>query len=179
MNLAIILVIAAAVALIGIVWISSVVSLQVSTADGIARQLQPIDIQAFRNLVDPTEEDYLRRRLRAREFRVLQRQRLRAMKAYVQAAGRNAVILSTIGQAAFAAEDAQTAEAGRKLVNEASVLQQNARLALFKITIALAWPGPTLLASPVLRGYERLNGSAMLLGRLQNPAAPIRISSTW
>jgi len=36
--------------------------------------------------------------------------------------------------------------------------------------------------APVLLGYERtyeqLSGSAMLLGRLKNPAAPVRIAAS-
>jgi hypothetical protein len=31
----------------------------------------------------------------------------------------------------------------------------------------------------VLERYEQLNSSAMLLGRLQNPAAPVRIAATF
>jgi hypothetical protein len=47
--------------------------------------------------------------------------------------------------------------------------------AIVKIYIALAWPNSSLAAAPVLQGYEELNHSAMLLGRLQNPAATMRI----
>ncbi|HET6180312.1 MAG TPA: hypothetical protein VFE61_25545, partial [Candidatus Sulfotelmatobacter sp.] len=69
-------------------------------------------------------------------------------------------------------------EAARQMVSDAILLRQNAALALCRIGVALAWPHSGLAAAPVLRGYERLNGSAMLLGRLQNPAAPVRISAT-
>jgi hypothetical protein len=179
MTLAIVLVIAATLALIVILGISVSRSLQVSPKSGRALQLQPIDIEAFRNLVDPEEDEYLRRRLPASEFRAVQRQRLRAIGAYVQTAGRNAAILILIGQRALAASDAHTAEAARQLVNDALLLRRNAVFVLFRIYVALAWPGSNLSAIPVLRSYERLNGSAMLLGRLQNPAAPVRISANW
>jgi hypothetical protein len=43
----------------------------------------------------------------------------------------------------------------------------------------LVWPTAGLAAVPVLRGYENLNGSAMLLSRLQNPAAPVRIAARF
>jgi hypothetical protein len=179
MTLAIVLVIAATFALIVILGISVSRSLQVSARGGPVQPLQPIDIEAFRNLVDPAEDEYLHRRLPASEFRAVQRERLRAMGAYVQTAGRNAAILILIGQRALAAGDVHTAEAARQLVNDALLLRRNAAFALLKIYVALAWPGSNLSATPVLRGYERLNGSAMLLGRLQNPAAPVRISATW
>ena len=76
------------------------------------------------------------------------------------------------------AGDAPTAEAARRLVDNALLLRRNASFALIRIHIALAWPNSGLAATPVLHTYEELSGSAMLLGRLQNPAAPVRISAT-
>jgi hypothetical protein len=177
MTIAIILVVAAALALIFILGVTLARSLQISAGTGLA-QIQPIDVEAFRNLVDPVEEDYLRRRLPASQFRMVQRERLRAMAAYVQVAGRNALVLVRMGQAAATAGDAPTAEAARRLVDNALLLRRNAAFALLRIHIAMAWPNSGLAATPVLHRYEQLNGSAMLLGRLQNPATPIRISAT-
>jgi hypothetical protein len=124
------------------------------------------------------EHDYLRRRLPAAEFRLVRRERLRAMAAYVRTAGRNAAVLVLMGQSALAAGDVQTAEAARQLVDNALLLRRNAAFALLRIYVALAWPNFDLAAEPILHGYELLNRSAMLLGRLQNPAAPVRISAT-
>jgi hypothetical protein len=116
--------------------------------------------------------------LRPSEFRHVRRQRLRAMAAYVQTAGRNAAILVRMGQSALSAADPRISEAARQLVDNALMLRRNAAFALVRIYVALAWPDSGLAATPILHGYERLNGSAMLLGRLQNPAAPVRISAT-
>jgi hypothetical protein len=178
MTLAIILVIIAVLALVFILGFTVSRSLQVSEGAGLAGKIQPIDVAAFRNLINPAEDDYLRRRLPTSEFRVVRRQRLRAMAAYVQTAGRNAAVLVRMGQSALAAADPQTSEAARQLVDNALLLRRNAAFALVRIYIALAWPNSGLAATPVLHGYERLNGSAMLLGRLQNPAVPVRISAT-
>ena len=177
MTIAIILVVVAILALALILGISFSRGLQISSTS-LVTQIQPIDIEAFRNLVDPAEDEYLRRRLPPSEFRTVRRERLRAMAAYVQAAARNAAVLVRLGQAALAAADPHTAEAARQLVESAILLRRNAAYALFRIYVALAWlpAGPSAL--PVLHGYERLNGSAMRLGRLQNPAAPVRISAT-
>jgi hypothetical protein len=176
MTLAIILVIAAALSLIFILSITISRSLQLSPRN-LGASIQPLDIEAFRNLIDSAEDEYLRRRLPSADFRVVRRQRLRAMAAYVQVATRNAAVLIRIGQAALAANDAQTAEAARQLVDQALLLRRNATFALVKIYVAMAWPHSGFAANPVLHGYERLSGSAMLLGRLQNPAAPVRISA--
>lgn len=178
MTLAIILVVVATLALVFILGVTLSRSLQLSDRTGLAAQIQPIDVEAFRNLVDPAEDEYLRRRLSASEFRLVRRERLRAMAAYIQTAGRNAAVLVRMGQAALPTSDARTAEAARQLVDNALLLRRNAAFALLRIYFALAWPNSGLAAAPVLQGYERLNGSAMLLGRLQNPAAPVRISAT-
>jgi hypothetical protein len=178
MTVAIILVVAAVLALIFVLHIAVSRSLQVSGTTGLKAQIQPIDVDAFRNLIDPAEDHYLRRHLPTAEFRTVRRERLRAMAAYVQTAGRNAEILVRMGQSALTSTDAHTAEAARQLVNDALLLRRNAVFALLRIYAALAWPNSGLAAAPVLHGYEQLNGSAMLLGRLQNPAAPMRISAS-
>jgi hypothetical protein len=41
----------------------------------------------------------------------------------------------------------------------------------------LAWPDSEFAAVRVVDRYERLSGSAMLLGRLQNPATAVRLSA--
>lgn len=178
MTLAIFLVVVAILALISIFVYAVSRSLQIST-DAPGLQVQPIDIQAFRNLVDPAETDYLRRRLSASDFRTVQRRRLLAMAAYVEAARRNAAILITLGEPALSSSDPHTAEAAHQLVDQAMLLRRNAFFALMKIRAARAWPNSGLGVTPILSGYEGLNGSAMLLGRLQNPATPVRISATW
>lgn len=142
-----------------------------------ATQIQPVDVEAFRNLVDARESDYLRSRLPRAQFREIQRIRLRAAAAYVQAVGRNAVLLIAVGQLALNSENGEAVEAARKLINEALLLRRNAGLALLRIYVRLIWPGLRFTATPILEGYQRLNGSAMLLSRLQNPAATLRISA--
>jgi hypothetical protein len=175
MTIAIILVVAALGTLIVILTFTVSQGLQSSGRTGPATEIRPMDVAAFRNLVDPAEDDYLRRRLPASDFRLVRRERLRALAAYVQSAKRNAEVLVRIAQNSTLAADARTAEAARRLEDNAHLLQRNCMFAIVKIYIALAWPNSSLAAAPVLQGYEELNHSAMLLGRLQNPAATMRI----
>ena len=173
MILAIFLVVFAVIALLVILSVSR--SLRQRDAD--LPGIEVIDVEAFRNLVNPAENEYLHRRLPAAEFRRVQRERLRAAAAYMRVAGRNATVLVAVGQAALAAGDEKTAEAARQLVDSALLLRRNTSFALIRINLAIAWPTLGSSAAPVLSGYERLNRSAMLLGRLQNPAVPVRIAS--
>jgi uncharacterized protein YunC (DUF1805 family) len=179
MTLAIVLVIAAVFCLVVILRITVSRSLQISRDASLARQIQPIDVEAFRNLADPAEDEFLSQHLSAAEFRRVRRERLRAMCGYIRVAGRNATVLIEIGQTALATGETPAAQAARELVDQALLLRRNAAFALLKIYASLAWPTSGLAAAPVLRAYEQLNGRAMLLTRLQNPAAPVRILATW
>ncbi len=138
MTLAICLVLAAAFALILILSVSLSRGLQLWGRPQLSRGIQPIDVEAFRNLVDPAEDDYLRRRLTSAEFRLVQRERMRAVAAYIRTAGQNAAVLVSIGQAALASDNPQTAEAARQLVENALLLRRNAAFALLRIYVALA-----------------------------------------
>lgn len=178
MTLAVIIVIAAVLALTGIVRFAVGRSLQTSRSAEISGQIRPIDVEAFRNLVSASEDDYLRRRLPPSDFRLVRRARLRAMAAYVKEVGGNAARLVQIGQAALAAGDPRTAEAARELVNNALLLRRNTALALLQIYVALALPNSALTGAQIVERYERLSRSAMLLGRLQNPTVAVRLSAT-
>jgi hypothetical protein len=177
MNLAIVLVIAAVIALAFILSVAVTRSLQIRKPGSLAATIRPIDVEAFRNLINPAEDEYLRRRLPPGEFRVVRRERLRAMAAYVHVAASNAAVLVRVGEAALAASDPRTAGAAHQLVNDALLLRRNATIALARIYMALAWPNSGFAAIRVVDRYEQLSGAAMLLGRLQNPAVPVRLSA--
>jgi hypothetical protein len=177
MNLAIVLVVAAVFALLVILRVAVSPRLQISRSSGLSGQIQPLDVEAFRNLTDPNEDEYLRRHLPSAELRSVRRMRLRAVAAYIQVAARNAAVLIQVAQSALNSGDQDTAAAAEELVADAILLRRNATFALFRIYVALAFPTAGFAATPILEGYRQLNGSAMLLGRLQNPAVPVRISA--
>jgi hypothetical protein len=175
MNLAIVLVIVAVFSLAVILSVAVSRSLQSRNRAVLSGTIRPIDVEAFRNLINPAEDDYLRRRLPPGQFRRVRRERLLAMAAYVGVAANNATVLVRVGQTALAGGDPRVAEAAHKLVNDALLLRRNATVALARIYLALAWPNSGLAAVRVADRYEQLSGAAMLLGRLQNPAVPVRL----
>lgn len=177
MNLAIVLVIAALIALLVILRLAITQSLQARPKSGLAHSIQPLDLEAFRNLIDPAEDQYLRDRLPSARFRAVRRERLRAMAAYVHVAAANASALIRAGEAALASSDPSTVQAARDLVADALLLRRNTTIALLRIYLALAWPNSEFAAVRVVDRYERLSGAAMLLGRLQNPAIAVRIAA--
>lgn len=177
MTLTIILVLAAVFALILILRVAVLPGTKLSQTEHRVGQIQPLDVKAFRNLADRSEAEYLRLRLTASEFRQVQRVRLRALAAYVHVASRNAAVLIHAGQRALTSSDPHTAAAARELVDSALLLRRNATVALLRIYVALAWPSAGFVVTPILEGYQQLSGSAMLLGRLQDPRSPVRISA--
>jgi hypothetical protein len=176
MNLALVLVIAAVFALATILSVAVTRSLQ-TRESALAGTIRPIDVEAFRNLINPAEDEYLRRRLPAGQFRVVRRERLRAMAAYVHVAASNAAVLVRVSEVALASGDAHVAEAAYQLVNDALLLRRNCALALVRIYLALAWPYSGFAAVRVVERYERVSVTAMLLGRLQNPTTSVRLSA--
>jgi hypothetical protein len=144
-------------------------------------QIELIDVAAFRNLIDPAEDEYLRRHLSAAQFRVTQRARLRARAAYVRVASRNAAVLIRMGQTALATSDArapnEVREAALRLVNDALLLRRNAGFALVRIYADMAWPNRSATTAGLIDRYERLSDSAMLLGRLRNPGVAVRVTA--
>jgi hypothetical protein len=91
-------------------------------------------------------------------------------------AGSNAIVLVGIGQAALLDGDPRISDAAHQLINDALLLRRNTTVARARIYLALAWPSSGFAAMRVVDRYERVSGSAMLLGRLQNPAVPVRLS---
>jgi hypothetical protein len=178
MILAIVIVIAATLSLIAILTVAvSHRGLQASGAPGVAGRIQPIDIEAFRNLTNSADDEFLRASLPPVQFRIVRRARLRATAAYVSQAGRNAALLMPIGQQALASADTATQQAARELINDALLLRRNATFAQVRIYTAMAWPTSKLGTAGIADRYEHLSGSAMLLGRLQNPAVPVRLAA--
>lgn len=177
MNLAIVIVIAATVALGIILRLALKQSLLARRPLHLIGSIRPVDVEAFRNLINPAEDEYLRLCLPPGQFRSVRRERLHAMAAYVQLIAGNATVLVSVGEAALASGDVRLAEAARKLVNDALLLRRNAAVALARIYIALAWPNSGFAAVRVAERYEQLSGAAMLLGRLQNPSTPVRLSA--
>jgi len=130
--------------------------------------LQPVDLEAFRNLMDPAEEDYLRENLSRADFRVVQRERLRAALEYISCAAQNAAILVRAADAARRSSEPSVAEAGERLMNSAIRLRLLAFQAMAKLSWGILFPAVRSASTGVADDYERVTGLVFLLGRLQH-----------
>ena len=137
-----------------------------------AAHLLPVDIDAFRNLIDPAEEDFLRRRLPPTDFRRIQRKRLGAAKEYIAGAARNAGILLQLAEGARQSPDPEVVQTAQKLIDEATQLRLYAFRAIPRIYFAMLFPSQGTSFVRLADGYERINQEMAALGR-QYPASNV------
>lgn len=138
---------------------------------------QPVDLAAFRNLVDESEEEFLRSHLGAAEFRRIQRERLHASVEYVQRTAHNAAMLISLGDVVRRQGEPEVAEVARELVNSALRLRLNAFIALVTLYARLAFPEARLSPGQVIETYQALTERTLRLSRMQSPAYTARLSA--
>ena len=149
-----------------------------ASEDDLATRLRPVDLEAFRNLTDPEEDKFLRDNLSAQDFRVVQRERLRAAMQYVACAAHNAGVLLQVGTAASHSLDPRTAEAGRSLVDRAVQIRWYAILVMFRLRVNLVFPQLELSPAEIADQYQQLSSSLNQLGRMHSPLRGVRLSAT-
>lgn len=143
----------------------------------LAERLQPVDLDAFRNLVDPDEARFLQANLAHSEFCMIQRQRLLAAVEYIASVSHNAAVLLQLGQAARHSADPRVAEAGRHLVDHAVRLRLYSLIATGKLYVRIAFPSAVLEPGGIVDRYQTLSDSASLVGRLRDPSKAALMST--
>ena len=127
--------------------------------------LYVIDVEAFRNLIDEDEEDFLRHHLPVREFRRIYRERMLAAVQYVRAAYHNAGILVTIAETARGSADPQVAEAAGRLFDNAARLRWYAAKVVPRLYFKVLFPGANHAPRQLFDRYDLLTRQAIMLGR--------------
>lgn len=135
----------------------------------LAGRTQPVDLEAFRNLTDPEEEAYLKAQLAPTDFRVVQRERFRAARGYVQRVAHNASILLRVGEAARRSSDPEVGRAADELVASALELRMHALLAVALLRVRILFPDARWSPVRLVADYQRVRDRVARLGRLQRP----------
>jgi hypothetical protein len=143
--------------------------LTVGVLENPADHIRAVDIEAFRNLIDPDEEEFLRANLTPSEFRSIQRERLRAAVEYVSCAAQNAAILLRLADAGRHSPDPATAEAAQKLADNALRLRLYALHAIPRLYLGMIFPGSRISPVRIAERYEQMARLVVLLGCLQYP----------
>jgi hypothetical protein len=125
-----------------------------------------LDIEAFRNLVDPAEEAFLSDHLPPRKFREIKRQRAWAALLYAWEAGSAATALARVGQAAQRSLDPEIAASGVQVAEDAFRLRlQSVRVSLHLLTEILVPDLSSRALPPLVDQYERTAETLFRLGR--------------
>jgi hypothetical protein len=148
-----------------------------ASLEEIAHHTHPIDLDAFRNLMDASEETFLRSRLLPADFRRVQRQRLFAAAAYVRATSDNAAILMRLGESARTAPDPATARAAATLVEQALTLRMLSLALLAKVYMGILLPQLEVSPARLADRYEQLSAAAMQVCRLRDPRSASAIEA--
>jgi len=169
MIIALILALTALLTLLFLVRLTRGRRLNLRVLENPAEHLRAVDVEAFRNLVDPGEEEFLRTNLAPAEFRKIQRERLRAAVEYVSCAAQNAGVLLRLADAGRRSSDPATAEAAEKLVNNALRLRLYALHTLPRLYLGMIFPGTRISPVRIAESYEQMTRQVVLLGCLQYP----------
>jgi hypothetical protein len=149
----------------------------VNQLEDLAGRTRPVDLEAFRNLVDPREEDFLRANLLPRQFRSVQRERLRAAREYIWNSAHNAAFLLRLGEAATRSPDPRIAQAGKQLIQSALRLRAYSLLSCAKLYLRMVFPGARLSYGELADSYQHLSALASQLALIQHPTQAARLSA--
>jgi hypothetical protein len=170
MNLAILIVVLSVLALVALFTLARGQLYGRAAPGQDTHQLQAIDVEAFRNLVDEGEQQFLRQNLEPAEFREVQRQRTLAAIDYVRGAAKNARILIAVGEAARQSADPAIASAAEKLFENAVELRLYAIQAIPRLYLRVLMPGMSDSARRLVDNYDNLAHQAVVLSCLSGPA---------
>lgn len=139
------------------------------TVDHLAAELRPIDIEAFRNLVDSREQEFLREHLPPPEFRRVHRERMHAAVEYVRAAAQNAGLLVQLAQAAQESADPAVASAAENLLANAIQLRLYAFRTIPRLYVSMMFPGTLKASKRFAEDYDVMKRQMIVLACLQSP----------
>lgn len=144
-------------------------SSQVRNARDAEQALAPVDLDAFRNLIDPQQDRYLREHLGGRDFRRVQRARYLAVAEYLWQVANNASVILRVGESARSSPDAAVGTQGAELVSAAVAVRLYCLLALAQAYAGVLFPGMGVSVGTVADSYDRLTAKLWAIGRSWTP----------
>ncbi len=156
MNATLVFVLIAFVLLLCFAYLATRRTKDLPDVDRALMAIRALDIEAFRNLVDPEEEAFLRSRLPVAEFKRIKRERARAALSYVRALSSVSLQFARLGDAARRSPDPVIAASGKQIADSAIYLRLRALDAGAQLMLAAAFPSldPLRLRS-LLQQYDR------------------------
>lgn len=173
MTTALMSVIAGIIALLAVFYLYRKAGPDVHNHDKYAAQLRSIDVEAFRNLVDKSEQEFLRQSLPWRDYRLVHCERMLAAAEYIRAAFRNAGILIYLAEGAIADSDPTIAAAANNLRENATRVRLYALRAVPQLYISIAFPGIRYAPQFLAERYDVMTRQGVTLNCLRSPVHAI------
>jgi hypothetical protein len=135
----------------------------------LASQLRPVDVNAFRNLIDENEERYLREHLDLAEYRSIRRERKVAAIEYILCAASNAAILIRLAEAAQHNPDPAISAAADRLLENAVRLRLYCFRVVPQLYLSVLLPSLGFAPARIADSYDAITRQVVMLGCLQYP----------
>lgn len=143
----------------------------------VGETVRPVDLKAFRTLVDRDDEMFLKERLPRSRFSRIKRQRVAVTMRYVGRIANNASLVMGLGEAARQNPDPEVARTAVQVIDVATQLRLQCLLALAKLSMEYAVPSLQLTPAVLAPEYQKLRENVARLGKLQSSEmAPLPIA---
>jgi hypothetical protein len=131
------------------------------------QSIRPVNLKAFRTLMDRGDEFFLRERLPRSKFLRLKRQRIRVTARYVGRIAGNASAVLHMGEAARLNSAPEVAQAATQVMELATQIRLQCLLAMAKLSVEYALPSMQLTPAMLVPTYQTLRENVSRLGTLQ------------
>jgi hypothetical protein len=141
------------------------------------QQVRPVDLKAFRTLMDRDDEIFLKERLPRSRFSQLKRQRVSVSMRYVGRIANNASVVMRLSEAARVSPDPEVARTATQIMEVATQLRLQCIVALVKLSLEFAVPSLQLTPAVLAPQYQKLRENVTRLGALQSQnAVPVAVA---
>ena len=137
------------------------------------QSIRPVNLKAFRALMDRDDELFLRDRLPRSKFSHLKRQRIRVTFRYVARIAGNASAVLRVSEAARVSSSPEVADAANQVTELATQIRLQCLVAMGKLAAEYAIPSLQLTPAMLVPKYQTLRDSVSRLGALTQNRAPL------
>jgi hypothetical protein len=131
------------------------------------QSVRPVDLNAFRALMDREDEVFMKARLPRSKFFHLKRKRIRLVVRFVARIAANASAVLHVGEAARLSPTPEVAYAATQVMDLAGQIRVQCLIALTKLAAEYVMPSLQLTPAMLVPKYQSLRENVKRLGALQ------------
>lgn len=128
---------------------------------------RPVDLNAFRTLMDRDDELFMKEKLPRSKFLHLKRQRIRVTVRYVGRIAANASAVLHVGEAERLSPTPEVAHTASQVIELAAQIRVQCLIALAKLSLEYAMPSLQLTPAMLVPKYQSLRENVRRLSNLQ------------